>query len=169
MKRRIITLCYRKIIDANCSDEWCRNVFAATYQEFKMQAQFYNLQKKYTTYKQLIDEVSGANKLNFLVSAAIIDYLKELNEQVPDVSNCLGRSFLRFKNFQFEIIQSDMAGSASHVVAIYFMSQPLIWHYTVGDQMITSEKYNDDNCEMIINQFRLSENLGIYTLQTLEV
>lgn len=169
MKRRIITLCYRKIIDANCSDEWCRNVFAATYQEFKMQAQFYNQQKKHTTYKQLIDDVPGANKLNFLVSAAIIDYLKELNDQVPDVVNNLGRSFLRFKNFQFEIIQSDITSSASHAVAIYFMSQPLIWHDTVGDQMITSENYNDDNCEMIINQFRLSENLGIYTLQTLEV
>ena len=169
MKRRIVTLCYRKIIDASCSDEWCRNVFAATYQELKMQAQFYNQQKKYTTFKQLIENVPGANKLNFLVSAAIIDYLKELNEQIPDVVNNLSRSFLRFKNFQFEIVQSDITDSASHVVAIYFMSQPLIWHDTVGDQMITSEKYNDDNCEMIINQFRLGENLGIYTLQTLEV
>ncbi|MDI3321514.1 hypothetical protein [Pinibacter soli] len=168
MKQRIITLCYRKMIDANCSDEWSKNVFAATYQEFKMQAQFYNQQKKHTTYKQLIEEVQGANKLNFLVSAAIIEYLKELNDQVPDVVNNLGRSFLRFKNFQFEINKSDITNSASHVVAIYFMSQPLIWHDTVGDQMITSEKY-DDNCEMIINQFRLSDNLGIYTLQTLEV
>ncbi|MFS2185844.1 hypothetical protein ACCC92_04165 [Mucilaginibacter sp. Mucisp84] len=39
MQKRVIILCYRKIIDIRSAKQWDKLVFESTYLEFKMQAQ----------------------------------------------------------------------------------------------------------------------------------
>ena len=85
MGQKIIRLCYRKIIDSSSQKIWDKYVFDSTYTEFRLQAQFYNQQKKYKTFGELIQHVLNAEKLHFLVSASITGYLKQLNETVPDI------------------------------------------------------------------------------------
>ena len=48
MPNRTITLCYRKVIDASAAKPWEKLVFEDSYTEFKMQAQLYNQEKKYS-------------------------------------------------------------------------------------------------------------------------
>ncbi|WP_133272963.1 hypothetical protein [Hymenobacter radiodurans] len=139
MSNRTITLCYRKIMDANASRPWQKMVFDDTYTEFRMQAQLFNQEQKYRSFGELLHYAPGANQLHFLVSAAVRGYVQQLNGLVPDVLDNLGRHFLKFSKFQFEIINSDLLDKARHQVAINFYSDPLVWHDTIGTQLLVSE------------------------------
>lgn len=169
MKERIIKLCYRKVIDASSQKVWDKYVFDSTYLELLMQAQFYNKEKKYSSFAELINHVPEAEKLHFLVSSAIVGYLQQLKGIIPDVLNNTGKHFLLFKNYRFEVINSDMKNKASHQVAINFFSEPLIWHDTVGEYMLVSplnERKTGD--ELLTDLVKLQPFLSIYSLQTFD-
>ena len=112
MPANVITLCYRKIIDATNINHWYKFVHQDSFTEFKMQSQLYNPEQRYQTFAELILNVAGADKLHFLVSAAITGYLRQLNGMIPDVLDNLGRGFLTFDHFKFEIINSDIHDSS---------------------------------------------------------
>jgi hypothetical protein len=163
----IIRLCYRKVIDASSQNAWDKLVFESTYKEFLMQAQFYNPEKKYTTFSELLQHVAGADKLHFLVSAAIAGYLQQLEGKVPDILNNLGKHFLVFKNYRFEIINSDIKNKAAHQVAINFFSEPLTWYDTIENYLLVSpvnaEKTDDG---ILTDMVQLQPFLSIHSLKT---
>jgi len=165
MAHRIITLCYRKVIDSSSVKPWDTLVFEDSYTEFKMQAQLYNQEKKYRTFAELLQHAPGAEKLHFLVSAAVIGYLQQLNEIIPDILNNLGKHFLRFNQFQFEIINSDIQDKTKHQVAFNFYSEPLVWHDTIQNYLLVSEKKAGEE-EILTNLFQLQPYLNIHSLQT---
>ncbi|HKZ67537.1 MAG TPA: hypothetical protein VJ111_14325 [Chitinophagaceae bacterium] len=166
MKKRVIHFCYRKVIDASSKKPWDKYVFESTYTEFLMQAQFYNQEKKYTTFGGLQLNVPNAEKLHFLVSAAIVGYLQQLEERIPDILNNLGKHFLNFKNYRFQIINSDIKNKASHQVAINFYSEPMIWHDTIGGYLLVSSLAEEKGDEGILTHLvELQPFLSIYSIK----
>jgi hypothetical protein len=163
MKDRIITLCYRKVIDFKSNGSWDKLVFDDSFFEFRLQAQFYNQEKKYSTYAELLQNIPASSKLPFLVSAAITGYVQQLNERIPDILNSRGKQFLVFKAYQFEIINSNINNKAEHQVAVNFYSEPLIWHDTIGDQMLVSPADNKED-EIKPDLFQLRPFLAIYSM-----
>lgn len=138
MIKGLIRLCYRKIIDASSQTAWDKYVFVDTYMEFYMQAQFYNQENKYTTFQELIDNVPNADRLHQLTSAAAIGYIRQLDGLIPDVTTRLGKLYLPFTQFKFEIIQSHVQHRDAHKVTISFYSEPLTWIATVNDQLLVA-------------------------------
>lgn len=166
MPARTITLCYRKLIDSSATRPWDKLVFEDTYQEFRMQAQTYNTERRFRTFGELLHHAPGAGQLHFLVSAAARGYLQQLNGLVPDIVNNQGRYFLKFSNFQFEIINSDLLDKSRHQVAINFYSDPLTWHDTIGNFLLVSEKKAAaDNDDVLTHMFQIQPYLSIYSLQ----
>ncbi len=163
MEKRTITLCYRKVIDINSTKPWDKLVFEDSYKEFKMQAQLFNQEKKHSTFSALLYNVKGAEQLHFLVSAAIINYLKQLNDVIPDIVNNIGRQFLTFKQFKFEIINSDLNDSSKHAIAINFYSAPLIWHDTIAQFLLTSPA-NLPKGEVLTDLFTIQPFLTIHSI-----
>ncbi|TGE06340.1 hypothetical protein [Hymenobacter fodinae] len=164
MPDRIITLCYRKIIDASSTKPWDQLVFEDTYSEFRLQGQLFNPHQQYHTFGQLLQFAPGAEQLHFLVSAAVRGYLQQLNGVVPDILDNLGRHFLRFTKFQFELINSDLTDKRRHQVAVNFYSEPLVWHDTVGLYLLVSEQ-QQTTTEVLTSMFQLQPFLTIYSLQ----
>jgi hypothetical protein len=162
---RTIRLCYRKVIDAASEKPWEKMVFQDSYKEFKMQAQLFNQQKQYRSFGELLQRVPDAEQLHFLVSAAVTGYLQQLNENVPDIRNNLGKQFLKFTQYQFEIINSDLQDMSRHRVAINFYSEPLCWHDTISNYLLVSDK-KEQQGECLTHLFQLQPYLSIYTLQT---
>ena len=160
MSKGIIRLNYRKIIDASSQKLWDKFVFDDTYMEFFMQAQFYNQEKKYTTFQELIDNVPNTDKLHYLTSTAAIGYIRQLNKIIPDVANNSGKLCLPFTQFKFEIIQSHLENKDAHRIAILFYSDPLTWIDTIdnllliayGDQRIAIQEGKDVETDMIALQ-----------------
>ena len=165
MNNRVIKLCYRKIIDSTASKQWDKLVFEDSYKEFLMQAQLYNQGKKYSTFSEIVNNVPGSEKLHFLVSSSVIGYLKQLNGTVPDIMNSLGKHFLSFKNYKFEIINSDIKDKLKHQVAINFFSEPLDWLDTIGNQLLVSDGKKNESGEYMTELFSLQSFLSIYSLR----
>jgi hypothetical protein len=166
MQKGIIRLCYRKVIDAQSLKPWEKLVFEDTYTEFLMQSQLYNHEKKYAAFSDIITHVPAAERLHFLVSAAVIGYLQQLQGKVPDLTNNLGRLFLPFNNYRFEIINSHIKDRLKHQVAISFFTDHLIWHDTIGNQLLLSIPGNTENDETLTELFTLPPFVSIYSLKT---
>ncbi|MBC6992521.1 hypothetical protein [Hymenobacter sp. BT491] len=164
MAEYTITICYRKIINAASAGAWDKLVFEDTYAEFRLQAQNFNPERKYRSFGELLHHAPGAEQLHFLVSAAVRGYLQQLNGLVPEVLNNLGRHFLKFSKFQFEILNSDLLDKAKHQVAINFYSEPLVWHETVGTYLLVSEKQAGG--EVLTNMLQLQPYVTIHSLHT---
>ncbi|WP_207531757.1 hypothetical protein [Desertivirga arenae] len=141
---KVITLCYRKVIDSSSETLWEKMVFEDSYAEFRMQSQYFDQEKKYQHFGELIQNVPGAERLHFLVSASVTGYITQLNSLIPDVLDNQGRRFLKFHNYRFEIINSSMKDISKHQVAINFFSNKLVWHDTVADQLLISEEIQQD-------------------------
>lgn len=165
MPEKIIRLCYRKIIDAASATSWEKFVFDDSYMEFLMQAQNYDREKKYALYSELIQQMPAAEKLQGLVSTAVIGYLRQVGGIVPDIRNRLGQLFLPFENFRFEIIQSNTTDKTVHRVAITFYSHPLLWHDTIGDQLVVSVPGRTEKEETLTETVGLHPFLSIYSIK----
>jgi hypothetical protein len=168
MSKKVITLCYRKIIDAGNTNPWDKFVYEDSFAEFKMQAQFYNQEQRFSTFAEMLVNVPEADKLHFLVSAAITGYLRQLNGIIPDVLDNLGRRFLTFENFKFEIINSDINDHEKHKVAINFFSKPLIWHDTIDNMLLVSQFKETDEDEIFTNLFHLQQFVSIHSIKDID-
>ena len=169
MSKRIIRFCYRKIIDASSEKQWDKLVFESSYKEFQMQSQVYNQEKKFNTFSELLYHVPASEKLHFLVSASVVGYLKHLNGLVPDISNNLGKQFLKFKNFKFEIIESGVKNTSAHRIAINFYSEPMTWHDTIGDQLLVSDIDGEQPGDgLLTHHLQMKPFLSIYSLKEIE-
>jgi hypothetical protein len=165
-EEKTIRLCYRKIIDAASVAVWDRYVFDSSYTELLMQAQFYNQEKKYNTFAELLLNVPASEKLHFLVSSSVIGYLQQLNGIIPDVLDNLGRHFMPFKNFRFEIINSDFRKKEIHRVAVNFFSEEMTWHNTIGNQLLVSIPGKQENTgETLTHMLELKPFLAISSLK----
>jgi len=165
-KRKIVRICYRKLINAQTQKTWERYVFDSSYKEFLMQAQYYDPERKHNTFGEILMNKKESEKLHFLVSSSVICYLQQLNGKIPDALDTLGKHFLEFKNYHFEIINSDVKNKSAHEIAITFFSEPLCWHETVNNSMLLSvvdgEKTEDGD---LTHLFQLQSFFSIYSLK----
>lgn len=169
MQKKIIRFSYRKIIDAGSALAWDKYVFESSYTEFLMQSQLYNREKKYNSFAEILHNVPAAEKLHFLVSAAVTGYVQQLKGVIPGVLDNLGRHFLSFDSYRFEIISSDIKNKAQHKVAINFISQPLVWHYTIGNYMLVSEAGQETTEEgELTHLVEMQPFLNIHSLKPFE-
>ena len=168
MSKKSIRLLYRKVIDAQSRKTWEQHVFEDSYTEFLMQAQYYNQEKKYSTFGELLTYVPGAEQLHFLVSPAVTGHLTPLNGKVPDILNAVGKHFLPFRNFKFEIINSNIRQKTQHQVAINFLSEPLTWYDTIGNQLLVALSDTPDEEGRIATElFTLQPFLNIHDIKLL--
>lgn len=170
MSTCIITLCYRKIIDANAAKQWDKLVFESSYLEFKMQAQNYSLGTSFTTYADLVKNIPNAHRLAGMITPSIIGYVQQLAGIVPDMLNNVGKRFLKFNKFQLEVINSDINDKTKHQVAINFYTEQLIWHHTIENFLLLSD-YNPaetENEEVLTNLFQVQPYVNIYSLKKLQ-
>lgn len=161
---KTIRFCYRKIIDINASKAWERLVFEDSYTEFKMQGQRFNV-AGVNSFGDMLVKNAAAEQLHFLVSGAALGYVQQLNGKIPDVYNTLGRQFLPFINFRFEIIHSDIKDVSKHAVAINFFSGPVNWIDTIGGTMLVNISNEKENNELLTHMLTLKPYLSICSVQ----
>jgi hypothetical protein len=140
-------------------------VFEDTYAEFKLQAQNYNQEKRFNSFSEILRNVAGAEKLHFLVSAAAIGYLQQLNGIIPDITNNLGKLFLKFSNYHFEIVNSDLSDISKHQIALSFFSDEITWIDTISDYLLIAEAPENVQKEIQTHLLLLRPFLSIYSLR----
>lgn len=170
MQKRVIIVCYRKIIDNGAVKQWDRLVFESSYLEFKMQAQNFSHGTAFTSYAQLLHNIPNAQRLTGLITPAVTGYIQQLGSIMPDILNNLGRRFLTFSKFQMEIINSDINDKDKHQVAINFYSEPLLWHDTIDNFLLISDhlapgQLPAENGKALTNLMQVQPYVNICSLQ----
>lgn len=172
MNKRTITLCYRKIIDVSAAKPWDKLVFEESYLEFRLQAQNFSTGTSFTSYAELIRNIPNAQQLPAIITPAVTGYIQQLQGIIPDILNNIGRRFLEFNQFKFELINSDIQDKSKHQVAVNFYSEPVIWHETIGDFLLISAQKPEpaadslpDDKAVFTHLFHLQPYLTIYSIK----
>jgi hypothetical protein len=170
MKKRVIILCYRKIIDSRSVKQWDKLVFESSYMEFKMQAQNFSQGTAYTSYTDMARNLPNIQRLTGLVVPSVTGYIQQLGSIMPDILNNVGRRFLTFNKFQLEIINSDLINKDKHQIAVNFFSEPMIWHDTVDNFLLISEHMPENQLQpesekMLTSLMQIQPYVNIYSLQ----
>lgn len=165
MCNRVITLCYRKIIAHNPRTAWEKMVFEDSHEEYRMQVQRFDPDGRCTRFSELVRQVPESRQLHFLVSTSVANYLKQLQDLVPDVLDNLGRRFLHFKTYRFEIIDSAIHDPRIHRVSISFISEPLWWLDTIGEYVLLAEPSDATTGPLPTKLFKLPPYVSINFIQ----
>lgn len=163
MARELI-LCYRKLIDSSSKGRWEQLVFDAAYREYLMQVQYFDKDEKFDRYSDLRLAEKGAEKLPFLVSGALDGYLQQLDAKVPDVVNNIGKYFLRFSQYQFEIIEANRSKQSTFRIAVSFFTDPLLWLDTIGNYLLLQQVGEQEN---LTHLFALRPYVNIHSVKEL--
>lgn len=127
--------------------------------------QLFDREKRCTGFAELLQQVPAAEQLHFLVSAAITGYVQQLNGMIPDIKDNLGRQCLAFRQFRFEIVNSDTRDIRSHQIAVNFFSERLVWHDIAGNFLLLSAADATEPAdEVLVNMVPLQPFLGIYSI-----
>ncbi len=138
-----------------------------SYAEFRLQVQNFAQVKQYPSFAELVHQVPEAKKINQMVGPALTGYIQQLNEVVPDILNNLGRKFIKFKTYQFEIINSHFDQQEKHQVAISFFSEPMIWCGTIDNYLLLAP-VGQETREVLTHMMQLQPYLSIYSITEME-
>ena len=135
MNKALIKLAYKQIIDSSSAGNFERNVFNATYQEFLLKSQAYNMERKFKTFSELRANDGRANSLHYKLSFTIGNFINSLNNNIPVLTDNAGNS-LPFDVPKFELIESDITDKTKHQIAINYCTDILILLDIIGEYMI---------------------------------
>lgn len=137
MATALIKLTYKHVIDANAETDFERNIFNATYQEFRIKSQAYNLNGDLKTFTEMKAKDSRANSMHYKMSFAGLHFLIPLNNKIPFLEDVLGNQ-LNYEQAVFELIESDITQIKAHRLSIKFITGTLMLHQVIGNNMILS-------------------------------
>jgi hypothetical protein len=137
MRKSLIKLAYRQIIDATATGRFEKDVFNDSYSEFLIQIQTYNQVNNYTTWREVRTAIPKSNvTLQYKVGFAIGLYVRELNNQIPGLWDNLERMNVPFADYRFELLESDITNRSAHRVALTYLTDSLTLLGTIGEYMV---------------------------------
>ncbi|MCF6407612.1 hypothetical protein L3C95_32645 [Chitinophaga filiformis] len=171
MEKALIKLSFRQIIDMHARTSFEKDVFHESYNEFLMQVQAYNRDHQFSTWEQVRGANPKAGSLNYKVGFSIGLFVKELQQQIPGLTDNLGNP-VPFESHRFEIVASDITNKAAHKVAIVYTTATLTLLGVLGDYMLltTGELLsNPDQQEVQTFMLKIQPQLSVsaYALQGL--
>ena len=158
MIRGIIKISYRHIIDASATTVFERNVFNATYNEFLLKSQAYNMEKLFSTFTEMKINNGKANSLHYKISFAIGPFINELKNKMPDLQDNAGNEIL-FENCSTTLIESHVNNAALHKLSITFTTGIVTLIDSFGDNLLLA--YGDKRNETTLETFLLKLVYGV--------
>src|SRR3954465_13080394 len=91
MRKGLIKLAYRQIIDADSKGNFEKSVLSLSYEEFLMKSQAYNKDQKFKTFKEIVANDGKANSLHYKSGFSIGSLIQQL-DKIPILQDTLGKS-----------------------------------------------------------------------------
>jgi hypothetical protein len=164
METTLVKLAYKQVIDASADTSFERSIFHASYDEFLLKSQTYNMQQKYKTFSELKANDGRANSLHYECSFAIIGFVAQLKKQIPNLKDNLGNS-IAFDIPQFELIESDINDRMAHKVAINYITDTLTLCGTMGEYLLLAKGHVHANEPFETFMVKMQPNLAIVSYQ----
>ena len=127
MAKGMIRLCNKKIIDDDSTSEWEKNIFEDTHREFYMQAQEYDPEMNFSSYREMLKDIPRASGIEYLVSTAAVNYIRSVQGSFYGFKDRLEIVTLPIKDFKFELVDSHITDKSKHKIRISLYTDFLIW------------------------------------------
>ena len=160
-----VQFAFRVVIDATSKGAWEKYVFEASWKEYKIQEQLYELEgKKVESYHELLKQNPKATQLNHLVGISVIPYIHQLNGKLYPIKDALKKVNLTFIDFELDIINSSNSDSTKHKIGITFYTPFYRYFGEINGQYLIS---NDTEEGEIIKTMMIpiQENFSISSIQ----
>jgi hypothetical protein len=118
MAKALIKLAWKQVIDVKSGGDFEHKVFNASYQEFLLKSQAYNMDRKFKTFTEMKINDGRANSLHYKLSFAVGHFIAGLNNKIPGLRDNSGNN-PAFEVPRFELVESDITDKTSHKVAIH--------------------------------------------------
>jgi hypothetical protein len=138
MAKALIKFAYRQVIDINSESNFEKSIFNATYQEFLIKSQAYNIEHKFDTFSEMKQNDGRANSLHYKLSFAALHLLHSLDNRIPGLRDNAGRRLL-FESPKFELVGSSITEKASHQIAVNYCTGVYTLMSVAGEYLVLAE------------------------------
>ena len=133
-----IKLVYRQIIDATTESGFEKAILQASYREFLLKSQAYNMDGKYKTFSKIKANDGRANSLHYKLSFSVLHFISQLNNKMPLIKDNLGQK-VAFETARFELIESHTQDISLHKIAINYETGYMTLVEFFGDFMLLAK------------------------------
>ncbi|RXM37787.1 hypothetical protein BOQ62_20380 [Chryseobacterium sp. CH21] len=141
-----IKLAFRIVIDQSSEMIWDRYVFDDTYFEYKIQHQaFDEKENPVKNYWELLQKNPNAQKIPFLLSSAVSNYVSQLGGMIRSIPDVLGNTYFPFENFKLDLISSHLEDPSKHKIGLTFFSPELLLIDIIDNKYLLSKETDLEN------------------------
>lgn len=141
-----IKLAFRVIIDQNSTIMWDKYIFEDTYFEYKIQHQVFDEQENpVKNYWELLAKNSHAERIPFLLSSAVTNYVSQLNGIIKSLPDVLGNTFFPIESFRLDLISSNTEDSSKHKIGLTFYTPELLLIDIIDNKYLLSRNTESEN------------------------
>ncbi|WP_449386823.1 hypothetical protein [Chryseobacterium lineare] len=146
MMRAKIKLAFRIVIDHNSEMVWDQYIFEDTYFEYKIQHQvFDDPENPVRNYWELLAKNSQAEKMPFLLSSAVVNYVSQLKGEIKSLPDVLGNTFFPFESFKLDLISSNIEDPSKHKIGLTFYTPELLLIDIIDNKYLLSSNTDRKN------------------------
>lgn len=141
-----IKLAFRIIIDQDSTLAWDKYIFEDTYFEYKIQHQvFDNKENPVKNYWELLAKNTHAERIPFLLSASVTNYISQLNGEIKSLPDVLGNTFFPIESFKLDLFSSNVEDSSKHKIGLTFFTPELLLIDIIDNKYLLSKNTNTEN------------------------
>ncbi|MEN4761899.1 hypothetical protein ABEG63_16320 [Chryseobacterium sp. C39-AII1] len=141
-----IKLAFRIVIDQNSTLTWDKYIFEDTYFEYKIQHQVFDEKENpVKNYWELLTKNPHAERIPFLLSASVTNYISQLNGEIKSLPDVLGNTFFPIESFKLDLISSNVEDSSKHKIGITFYTPELLLIDIIDNKYLLSKSINTEN------------------------
>jgi hypothetical protein len=169
MQKALIKLAYRQVINEQSRSIFERNVFIASYNEFLLKSQTYNQERKFRSFKEMVNSDGRANSLHYKLSFPVLPFIELLHKKIPSLKDNAGKQ-IPFDHWQFELIDSDIKNKNMHTVAVNYFTDTITVLETLGEYMLLSLGDKSDCINDVSETFvlKVQDGLSITKFQQIQ-
>lgn len=159
-----IKLAFRIVIDQNSTMAWDKYIFEDTYFEYKVQHQvFDDKENSVKNYWELLAKNPHAERIPFLLSSAVVNYVSQLNGEIKSLPDVLGNTFFPIETFKLGLISSNVEDSSKHKIGLTFYTPELLLIDSIDNKYLLSKNIqSEEGYETFMFAFHPQVAIGYY-------
>jgi hypothetical protein len=155
-----IKLVYKQVIDEFSESGFEKAVFKASYHEFLLKCQAYDMDGKLKTFTRMKENDGRANSLHYKLSFSVLHFIGQLNNKIPVVRDNAGNK-ITFETPRFELIESHSDHISQHKIAINYETADLTLIEVMGEYLLLAADNFDGDQQTETFVVRMQPNLSV--------
>lgn len=162
-----IKLAFRIVIDQSSEMIWDKYIFEDTYFEYKIQHQVFDERENpVKNYWELLAKNHNADKIPFLLSSAVTNYVSQLNGEIRSLPDVLGNTYFPVENFKLDVISSNTEDPSKHKIGLTFYTPELLLIDIIDNKyLLSKDTEREDVFETFMFAFHPQVSISYYKIR----